>query len=85
MTVELMNNMADKIVENPKTIFSKNYLPLVKDEIKREESYGVVSVWGLYNAFNSVLEHNLVREKGKMERARALDKNLFEVFENTFV
>ena len=85
MTPERMGLMAKAIVESKDTLFPARYLPEVNDEIKNEASFGVVSVWGLYNAFNSVLEHNLVRGKGKLERARMLDENLFKVFNKTFV
>lgn len=84
MTPEAMGLMAEKIIKNKKSMFPARYIEQVKEEIQRESSFGVVSVWGLYNAFNSVLEHNLVRGKGKMERARMLDENLFKVFNTTF-
>lgn len=79
-----MDAMAQKIIENKKSLFPARYLPLVKEEIAKEKNNGLTTVWGLYNAFNSVLEHNLVREKGKLERARMLDENMFKVFEATF-
>ena len=84
LTADAMGLLAEKIVKTKGSMFPARYLDEVNDEIKREESYGVVSVWGLYNAFNSVLEHNLVRGKGKLERARMLDENLFKVFTKTF-
>lgn len=84
MTPDKMGLMAEKIVKSKGSLFPARYLDEVKAEIIRESSFGVVSVWGLYNAFNSVLEHNLVRGKGKMERARMLDENLFKVFSKTF-
>lgn len=84
LTLDKMGALAEKIVKRKDSLFPARYLDEVKEEIKKEESFGVVSVWGLYNAFNSVLEHNLVRGKGKMERARMLDENLFKVFSKAF-
>jgi hypothetical protein len=84
MTPDKMGLMAEKIVKSKASMFPARYLDEVKAEILKETSFGIVSVWGLYNAFNSVLEHNLVRGKGKMERARMLDENLFKVFSKTF-
>lgn len=84
MTPDAMAVMAEEIIKNKNSLFPKSYLPLVKEEIEKEARFGVVSVWGLYNAFTSVLEHNLVRDKGKVERARMLDENLYRVFETTF-
>lgn len=84
MSPDKMGLMADEIVKQKGNIFPARYLDEVKAEIKKEEQFGVVSVWGLYNAFNSVLEHNLVRGKGKVERARMLDENLFRTFDRTF-
>jgi hypothetical protein len=39
------------------------------------------TVWNFYNAFNSVIEHDIKREKNKVERARELDINLYNTFE----
>jgi hypothetical protein len=82
MTESEMREEVTKVIHT--SMFPARYMELVDNEIARETSNGVRSVWGLYNAFNSVLEHNLVREKGKVERARMLDENLFKTFERTF-
>jgi hypothetical protein len=79
MTPERMNALAEVIVE--RSDFPKRYLPMVQEEIQRETQFGVANAWGLYNSFNSILEHNLIREKGKYDRARTLDGNLFKTFE----
>lgn len=79
-----MAALAEKIIGTKGCLFPARYLDQVKGEIKKESKGGVTSAWGLYNAFNSVLEHNLVRGKGKVERARMLDENLFKVFSKTF-
>jgi len=79
-----MANMAQKLVEGDGCLFPARYLPEVTAEIAKESKRGIGSVWGLYNAFNSVLEHNLVREKGKFERARVLDENLYKMFAHEF-
>ncbi len=84
MNPDNMALLAEQMIRRKSCIFPAVYLDEVKEEIKNETSFGVVSVWGLYNAFNSVLEHNLIREKGKMERARMLDENLFKVFTKEF-
>jgi len=84
LTTEAMGVLAETIVKDKRSLFPNRYLPLIKEEIAKESSNGVTTVWGLYNAFNSVLEHNLVRDKGKFERARMLDENLFKMFELTF-
>lgn len=81
---ENMEKLAEKIIKHKKNTFPARYLPLVKEEIEKEGKNGLTTVWGLYNAFNSVLEHNLIRGKGKLERARMLDENLFKVFDDTF-
>ncbi len=79
-----MATLAEKVIGTKGCLFPVRYLKDVQNEIKKESKGGVTSVWGLYNAFNSVLEHNLVRGKGKIERARMLDENLFKVFAKTF-
>lgn len=79
-----MATMAQKLVEGDGCLFPARYLPEVTAEIANESKRGIGSVWGLYNAFNSVLEHNLVREKGKFERARMLDDNLYKMFSKEF-
>lgn len=70
----------DYILKHPKVNFPARYKDLVEFEISRELNNGPMTVWGLYNAFHSVIEHHLVREKGKYNRARALDENLYKFF-----
>ncbi len=81
---EKMVAMAEKIVGNKKSLFPARYLPLVREEIETESKNGLTTVWGLYNAFNSTIEHHIIREKGKYDRARLLDENLFKTFVKTF-
>lgn len=42
------------------------------------------SLWNFYNSFNSVLEHDFIRSRGKVERARSLDANLYCTFANLY-
>jgi len=84
LTPDAMAILAEEIIARKGNLFPKRYLDQVKAEIERETQFGVVSVWGLYNAFNSVLEHNLIRDKGKYERARMLDENIFKSFTKVF-
>lgn len=81
---EAMGELARSIVEDKGCMFPERYLDLVLQEIEKETRFGVVSTWGLYNAFQSILEHHLVREKGKFERARVLEENLFKTFQKKF-
>lgn len=81
---EAMGELARSIVEDKNCLFPERYLDLVLKEIEKEQRFGVVSTWGLYNAFQSILEHHLVREKGKFERARILEENLFKTFQKKF-
>ena len=74
----------DKLFKNKKFNFPVRYRDLVLDEIQKEEQFGTVTVWNLYNAFNSVIEHHLIREKGKYDRTRLLDENMFRVFNNVY-
>jgi len=79
-----MASLAEKVVKTKGSLFPARYLPQVREEIETEAKNGLTTVWGLYNAFNSVLEHNLIRGKGKLERARMLDENLFKTFDKVF-
>ena len=79
--------IADKVeglFKTKKFTYPERYKDIVLEEIAREEKFGMVTVWNLYNAFNSVLEHHLIREKGRYDRARLLDQNMFEVFATKF-
>lgn len=76
--------LVEAIIKDKKSTFPIKYKEKVIDYLHREEQFGVVSVWNLYNSFTSVLEHNVVREKGKMDRARQLEENIFGVFESKF-
>jgi len=75
-----LNKLVDYVINNPKVNFPAKYKPLVECEISRELENGPMTVWSLYNAFHSVIEHHLVREKGKYNRARSLDENLYKFF-----
>jgi hypothetical protein len=75
----------DKIIQNKKCNFPPRYKDLVLGELETEKGYeGHLTAWNVYNAFNSVLEHNIIREKGRYERARLLDSNLFAVCQKAF-
>ena len=62
----------------PKFEFPKRYLPMVEKNWEGETGR---SMWNLYNGFNSVINHHIDAEKGRPERARALDENLYNRFE----
>lgn len=79
-----MKDLADKIIDSDVSKFPARYRDLVHEEIDKETSFGVNSVWGLYNSFNSVFEHHLIRENGRYDRARDLDGNMFSMFKKTF-
>lgn len=79
-----MEKMVDLILKDKKNTFPPRYRDHVIENLRREEQFGVVSIWNLYNAFHGVLEHNLVREKGKMDRSRLLEENLFNTFQRRF-
>ena len=55
----------------PKFEFPKRYLPMVENNFKTETGS---SMWHLYNAFNSVLNHHIDGEKGRGERHWHLTK-----------
>ena len=84
MNVEEMKKKAKSIVNTKACTFPVRYLPQVEEEIDREAEFNTVSVWGLRNAFNSVIEHYMIREKGKLGRARLLDENLNIIFSKMF-
>lgn len=75
-----IGNRVEYILNHPSVKFPARYKEHVELEISRELSNGPMTVWGLYNAFHSVIEHHLVREKGKYNRARALDENIYKFF-----
>jgi len=79
-----LEKMVDVILKDKKNTFPARYRDLVLDNLRKEEQFGGASVWNLYNAFHGVLEHNLVRGKGKMDRARLLEGNLFAQFKRRF-
>jgi len=79
-----MLGLIDAVIKNPMCSFPARYEDLVRLRAAKEVSFGICSIWGLYNAFNGVLEHTLIGEKDKYERARLLDQNLFKVFSSMF-
>ena len=72
----------DKLLEDKRFAFPKRYREMVLNEIThKEHKWNTITLWEIYNAFQSVLEHHLIREKGKLQRARTLEDNLFTYFE----
>lgn len=82
LTTDKMISVAEKIAK--KSTFPERYLDLVLLEVKKESETGVATIWGLYNAFNSVLEHHMIRAKGKLERSRMLEDNVYKTFLKEF-
>lgn len=72
--------MIDSLLTDESCKFPKAYRDQVVREAHDEAKFGVISIWSLYNAFNSVLEHGLVRSQGKYDRARSLDENVYKLF-----
>lgn len=62
--------------------FPRRYSENVADYYQNAEDG--FTVWNFYNAFNSVIEHDIAGEKGKVERARELDENVFRTFEQVY-
>ena len=82
-TIELT---IDNILEDKRSTFPKRYKDLVMNEINRGEySFNTITLWDVYNAFQSVIEHNIIRNKGRMQRGRILEDNLFKYFEKVMV
>lgn len=76
---EIVLDEIEKVIESDGCIFPKRYTENVKDYYQNHEDG--FTVWNFYSAFNSVVEHDIKREKEKIERARSLDANLFDTFE----
>lgn len=77
---EMVNNLIKSVFEDK--AFPAKYEESVLGELANERSqFGDLTLWNVYNAFHSVLEHDMIREQGKVERARHLDENLFKLFE----
>lgn len=77
------NNKVDQIIEEiiSDSKFPAKYKPCIMDEVRNERGYnGHLTAWNVYNAFNSVLEHEFIRKSGKLERARLLDRSLYNAF-----
>lgn len=62
--------------------FPKRYKEDVADYYVNAENG--FTVWNFFNAFNSVIEHNIAGEKNKLERARELDENVFNTFAKVY-
>lgn len=76
-----LQGVLESVFEDKKLGFPKKYSQRVSDELNIEKSaFGLLTYWNVYNAFNSVIEHDILREQGKIERARLLDENLFSKF-----
>lgn len=78
-TIELQ---IDQILEDKKSTFPRRYKDLVMAEIAKNTNirFNTITVWDIYNAFQSVIEHHMIREKGKVIRGRALEEDLFKYF-----
>lgn len=72
----------EAVIETPGCKFPKRYTDQVADYYQNAEPG--ITAWNFYNSFNSVIEHNIAGEKGKIERARELDANIFSTFEKIY-
>jgi len=85
MKVDGIESIIDGILKDKASTFPARYKDMVMGEImKTDTSFNTVTAWDLYNAFQSVIEHHLIREKGKLNRGRTLEDNLFKYFSNNY-
>lgn len=83
-TVDLL---IDKMLEDKRFGFPKRYKDMVMNEIQKNTQirFNTITLWDIYNAFQSVIEHHIIREKGKINRGRALEEDLFSYFNTVAV
>lgn len=79
---EVIIEAIEEVVNTDGCKFPVRYADNVVDYYQNDEDG--FTVWNFYNAFNSVIEHDIKREKNKVERARELDVNLFNTFEKVY-
>ena len=72
----------EEVVNTDGCKFPVKYAEQVTDYYQNDEDG--FTVWNFYNAFNSVIEHDIKRSKDKVERARELDTNLFTTFSELY-
>ena len=70
-------SIVDNLLEDKSFKFPKKYRESVMTNYAKENEQ---NLWALYNSFNSVLEHELLRGQNKIGRSRHLDGNLFKSF-----
>ena len=75
---EVLVEAITQVAETDGSKFPVRYADSVADYYKHKEDG--ITAWNFYNAFNSVIEHDIKRDKGRVERARELDGNLFQTF-----
>ena len=77
----------DKILDDKRSNFPLRYKQMVMAEIAGMDNltYNTITLWDIYNAFQSVIEHHIIRCKGKLQRGRALEDNLFKYFEKNAI
>ncbi len=85
MKVDGLESIIDNILKDKASSFPARYKDIVISEImKTDTSWNTVTAWDLYNAFQSVIEHHIIRDKGKLSRGRHLEENLFNYFASNF-
>lgn len=79
---DLVVEAIEEVCDTKGCKFPKRYTEDVADYYQNAEDG--FTVWNFYNAFNSVIEHEIAGEKGKLERARELDENVFNTFQKIY-